>query len=496
MSGLKRLSSAAVVFIASVLLANTATASPSITLSKKSGPPTSGILVSGRGFEPNVAVDVYFDTKDDALVITNAKGEFDQAKINAPRSARPGKHWVTAVERNNDKGAQEPFLVRANWSQFNFQYDGTRLNPYENVLSTQTVPNLEPRWTYNTGYAVDSSPAVVDGVVYVGCGETSICALKATSGKLLWSYATGDYVFSSPTVVNGVVYVGSFDGNVYALNSASGEKLWSYAAGSSILCSPAVANGVLYIGGDHNVYALNASTGAQLWVYDTNWYVSTSPAVVNGVVYIGSQDHNVYALEAATGVPIWIHALADSVMATAIVVANGIVYANSGVNYNDFYALDARNGSILWKYTSNHGWLSSPAVADGIVYFGSYTGGVLAMNARTGRLIWNAPPSLLVESSPALANGLLYVGSDSYDLFVLDARTGAKLWKYHTGKAVQSSPAVANGMVCVGSEDGNVYAFGLSHDDESKQEATSKRPDLKKLHPDFSLKVSRSVTPP
>jgi hypothetical protein len=98
--------------VACSLLCGIANAAPSITLSKKSGPPTSKILVSGRGFEPNVGVDIFFNTKDKALVVTNGKGEFHDARIHAPRSARPGEHWVTALERNNDKGAQEPFLVQ------------------------------------------------------------------------------------------------------------------------------------------------------------------------------------------------------------------------------------------------------------------------------------------------------------------------------------------------------------------------------------------------
>jgi len=36
-----------------------------------------------------------------------------------------------------------------------------------------------------------------------------------------------DYVNSSPAVANGVVYVGSINDNVYALNAATGAKLWS-----------------------------------------------------------------------------------------------------------------------------------------------------------------------------------------------------------------------------------------------------------------------------
>jgi len=79
-------------------------------------------------------------------------------------------------------------------------------------------------------------------------------------------YATNDYVDSSPAVANGVVYVGSNDNNVYALNARTGAKLWSYATGNEVIRSPAVANGVVYVGSlDQVVYALNASTGAKLW---------------------------------------------------------------------------------------------------------------------------------------------------------------------------------------------------------------------------------------
>jgi hypothetical protein len=80
---------------------------------------------------------------------------------------------------------------------------------------------------------------------------------------LKWNYTTGGYVFSSPAVANGVVYVGSLDHNVYALNASTGAKVWTYTSGSSVESSPAVANGVVYVGGDH-AYALNAKTGTKL----------------------------------------------------------------------------------------------------------------------------------------------------------------------------------------------------------------------------------------
>jgi len=365
-----------------LLLCGIASAAPSITLSKKTGPPTSRILVSGRGFEPNVGVDIYFDTKDEALVVTNGQGEFDKAKIQAPRSARPGQHWVTALERNNDKGAQRPFLVQTDWTEFHRQ-DMMRLNPHENVLNPKTVGNLELKWSYKTGSYVFSSPAVANGVVYVSSENNgNVYALNASTGHKLWSYTTGGFVDSSPAVANGVVYVGSADSNVYALKASTGHKLWSYATGYYVASSPAVANGMVYVGSDDsNVYALNAKTGALLWSYNTESYVDSSPAVANGVVYVGSEDSNVYALNAKTGAKLWSYATGDEVTASAA-VANGAVYVGS--DDDNVYALNASTGALLWSYTTGGGVESSPAVANGVVYVGSWDDNVYSFGLPNG----------------------------------------------------------------------------------------------------------------
>ena len=47
-------------------------------------------------------------------------------------------------------------------------------------------------------------------------------ALNATTGAVLWTATTGGAVDSSPAVANGVVYVGSDDDKVYALNATTG----------------------------------------------------------------------------------------------------------------------------------------------------------------------------------------------------------------------------------------------------------------------------------
>jgi len=103
-----------------------------------------------------------------------------------------------------------------------------------------------------------------------------------TSITKRWSFRTGDYVFSSPAVANGVVYVGSDDRTVYALDAATGAKRWSFRTGESVDSSPAVANGVVYVGSDDGtVYALDAATGAKRWSFRTGGFDS-SPAVALG----------------------------------------------------------------------------------------------------------------------------------------------------------------------------------------------------------------------
>jgi len=84
-----------------------------------------------------------------------------------------------------------------------------------------------------------------------------------SNGQLKWSYTTGSYVSASPAVANGVVYVGSDDGNVYALNATTGAKLWSFTTGYWVYSSPAVVNSVVYVGStDHNIYAIDNAPAA------------------------------------------------------------------------------------------------------------------------------------------------------------------------------------------------------------------------------------------
>ena len=147
-------------------------------------------------------------------------------------------------------------------------------------------------------------------------------------------------------------------------------------------------------------------------------------------------------------------------MISSPAVANEVVYVGS--YDNKVYALNATSGALVWNYTTGGSVASSPAVADGVVYVGSGDDRVYALDAFDGSVRWNYTTGGDVASSPAVANGMVFVGSYDGKAYALNASDGALVWSYATAEKVVSSPAVANGLVYVGSYDHHFYAFGAS----------------------------------
>jgi outer membrane protein assembly factor BamB len=144
------------------------------------------------------------------------------------------------------------------------------------------------------------------------------------------------------------------------------------------------------------------------------------------------------------------------------VIANGIVYIGS--YYGSLYAFDAVTGKSKWVApTGNLIKWSSPAVADGTVYIGSDDGKLYAFNAASGRQLWASPTGKAIDSSSTVVNGVVYIGSEDGKLYAFNAMTGAQLWATPTGGPIStSSPAVANGVVYIGSEDLKLHAFNAT----------------------------------
>src|SRR5947207_2451898 len=99
------------------------------------------------------------------------------------------------------------------------------------------------RWTYEAGDAIDASPAIVDGTVYVASANGDLAAIDLMSGQLRWKYATGGMIGeSSPAVGGGAVYFGELNGTIHAVNVRDGKRLWTFKTDGEVKSSPTLAD--------------------------------------------------------------------------------------------------------------------------------------------------------------------------------------------------------------------------------------------------------------
>jgi len=269
-----------------------------------------------------------------------------------------------------------------------------------------------------------SDPTVANGYVYLGSSNNYLYCLNATTGALVWNYSAGSYVaVSAPTVINGYVYVGTSE-NVLCINATTGALVWEFATSGGAYV-PSVYGSYVYTGaGSGIVYCLNALTGTQVWNYTTNGGVVGAPVVNNGNVYFGSggafiYNYNVTCLNAQTGAFVWNFTVAAGASGT-IAAANGNVYVST---YNsDLYCLNAQTGEQVWMATTDGPVETSPAVsANGYVYVGAAYGNFYCFNANNGEQLWSYTlnESAAIESSPAIVNGVVYFGADTNTVYAI-----------------------------------------------------------------------------
>jgi outer membrane protein assembly factor BamB len=191
-----------------------------------------------------------------------------------------------------------------------------------------------------------SSPAIADNILYVtACDKPYVYAIDLLAGKLLWYFDTGDnqIVEATPAIYDGVVYVGNTNGDFFALDADTGKKIWSVKAGERIFSSAAVTDGMVYVGTysptnmSGSLVALERKTGRTLWVNPTYLEVMSSPAVAGDIVYFGCYDYFLYALDAKTGEWRGAYRTGDRVWCSPAVY-DGVVYFGS--TDSRLYAVD------------------------------------------------------------------------------------------------------------------------------------------------------------
>ena len=364
--------------------------------------------------------------------------------------------------------------LAASWAQFHRSASRAGVTNAETELTRISARELTIRWsaaTLPTPEGINSSPVIARGLVFVGSDDGGVYAFDERTGSLRWSVFTGSAVRSSPAVARGRVVVGNTGGAIYALDADTGAGLWSYGIGGKVTAAPLVVGGTVYVGSRGGSFvALDLETGGVVWRAKP-WATWAGPSYANGLVYVGSDKSMVFAFDAVTGQERWSTSL-DARVRSAPSVRKGLVYV--GTDAGSVFALDAGSGQIRWRAAAaprkvNAVVRSSPAIVGGrvVVTTGETTpmdGHAVALDAMTGSTLWRSKLADYSTSSPAVANGVIYLGSFDTRLYALNARNGRQLWTSGWGtlpRGINSSPAIANGRVVIGVRDGSVYSFGL-----------------------------------
>lgn len=334
-------------------------------------------------------------------------------------------------------------------------------------VTTAAVPDtLKLLWTYEAGESIESSAAIVDGVVYFGSMSGHLISVDLATGKERWKYkAAQEIEESSPAVSNGTVYVGDLSGMFHAVDAATGKGKWTFKTGSEIKSSPVVftdagVEKVLIGSYDQTLYCLNAKTGAVLWTFKINGPVHGTPGMANGVAYISGCDEIFHGIRVSDGKEV-LRLRLDGQSGSSPAISGSMAYF--GTYNNDVYGANLATKRLVWRYEHpqrHFPFYSSAAVTENLVVLGGRDKMIHALNPKTGKAVWTFMTKARVESSAAVSGKRMYVGSNDGLFYVLDLTTGQKLWEFTAGAPLSASPAIAGGRIVIGDQDGKLYCFG------------------------------------
>ena len=183
--------------------------------------------------------------------------------------------------------AKEP----QNWMTYSGDYTGKRFSSLDQINITN-ARTMVAKWVYQTGATgkLESTPLVVDGILYATGQDDRAFALDARTGRPIWMYqrqVPGDirpccgHVNRGLAILGDKVFMGTLDAHVIALDAKTGAVVWDvvaadYRTGNSFTVAPLAVKGLIVIGvsgGEYGVRgfidAYDADTGARKWRFYT-----------------------------------------------------------------------------------------------------------------------------------------------------------------------------------------------------------------------------------
>ena len=179
----------------------------------------------------------------------------------------------------------------SNFLQTNGNYWQTRFHPARQITAGN-VHQLHPAWIFQTDIldTMETSPIVVNGVMFVTTAFDHVYALDAKTGEQIWEYKhkmgpVTTYCCGpnnrGVAVYGDNVYLGTLDAKLVALDAKTGAVKWSKdiadpEKGYSETMAPTAVKGLILIGTNGGEYgirgfvkAFDAATGDLKWTFDT-----------------------------------------------------------------------------------------------------------------------------------------------------------------------------------------------------------------------------------
>jgi alcohol dehydrogenase (cytochrome c) len=255
-----------------------------------------------------------------------------------------------------------------NWLTYSGQYNGWRYSAL-NQINTGNASHLAMQWTFQVADLgqFETTPLVVDGVLY-GTGQNDRAfALDARTGRAIWRYQRNlpdklqpccGMVNRGFAILGNKLFMGTLDAHLIALDTRTGNLVWDVKAADSnaayaFTVAPLVVKNEVIIGisgGEYGVRgfvdAYDADTGQRRWRFDT-------------VPGPGQPGHETWAGDSwkTGGAPAWITGSYDSELnlvywPTGNPSPSGYGGARGGDNLysNSMLALDADTGKLKWHF--------------------------------------------------------------------------------------------------------------------------------------------------
>lgn len=351
--------------------------------------------------------------------------------------------------------ANAPIVTPVSWSQF-------RLTGTNNAVVGGT---LEVAWRIGGLGAFSSSPTVAGGTLYIGDNSGHLYAIDPIGGKVFWRAHVSNPIMSAPIVYKDLVIVGEGDENSPEGSSPS-HPIRVGAPPSALL-------------------AFDRKNGALRWRIPLQGSGMPTPAIIDGILVHHNGAGHLLGVSPETGAVLYsrnLHSIAS--MVAALPVAGGR-FATSGISSNAVWLLNAKDGSVVWRYDFSpvaSGIGDCPAATDGKRLYCTYVMPpsnalpvqterqavvrAYAVDLQTGKRAWDVMldkgmlPQRNEAAIPLIARNALFMGSSLQNMMhALDPQTGALKWQQATHGVVKGGIVEVDGTIYFGDLSGYLWAL-------------------------------------